>query len=54
MSILTSIAATVCNLSADGVLIDGEAVVSRDDRRSNFHALMTKRARTPRSWRFFN
>jgi hypothetical protein len=36
-------AATVRGLSADGALIDGEAVVFGDDGRGNYAALMTKR-----------
>jgi bifunctional non-homologous end joining protein LigD len=40
---LSRIADAVRGLSADEALIDGEAVVFRDDGRSNFHALLTKR-----------
>jgi len=44
-----TIAEAVRGLSADGALIDDEAIVLRDDRRSDFGALMTKRDRTPAS-----
>jgi bifunctional non-homologous end joining protein LigD len=40
---LSRFADAVRGLSADEALIDGEAVVFRDDGRSNFHALLTKR-----------
>jgi bifunctional non-homologous end joining protein LigD len=40
---LSRIADAVRGLSADETLIDGEALVFRDDGRSNFHALLTKR-----------
>jgi bifunctional non-homologous end joining protein LigD len=38
-----TIAEAVQGLNVDRALIDGEAVVLRKDRRSDFHALMTKR-----------
>jgi bifunctional non-homologous end joining protein LigD len=39
----SGVAEAVCGLSVDRALIDGEAVVLRDDGRGDFGALMTKR-----------
>jgi bifunctional non-homologous end joining protein LigD len=39
----SAIAEAVRGLKADRALIDGEAIVMRDDGRSDFHALLTKR-----------
>ena len=48
---LLRIAEAVRDLNVDRALIDGEAVVLRDDGRSDFGALMTKRGgRRPRLW----
>jgi bifunctional non-homologous end joining protein LigD len=40
---LTRIAEAVRGLPAERVLVDGEAVVFRDDGRSDFEALLTRR-----------
>jgi hypothetical protein len=44
------IAEAVRGLSVDEALIDGEAVVLRDDGRSDFAPLKSAAARDPRSW----